>query len=129
MSTKGYCLSCNTDRGDRATPRVSSPSRSKGLPIGFSLMSPNGCASSSSHRKAGTRGGMMNAQALVAGIDVSKDWLDVVMGSESLRVANDVEGFTELLNRLHEANVQLVVMEATGGYETQVASAIAGAGL
>ena len=71
----------------------------------------------------------MNAQALVAGIDVSKDWLDVVMGSESLRVANDVEGFTELLNGLREANVQLVVMEATGGYETQVASAIGGAGL
>src|SRR5262245_59850986 len=87
----------NTGRADRVTPRVSSPNRSKGLPIGFSLMSPNGCASTSSHRKAGTRGGQMNAQALVVGIDVSKDWLDVAMGSESLRVANNAEGLTELL--------------------------------
>lgn len=71
----------------------------------------------------------MNAQALVVGIDVSKDWLDVVMGSESLRVANDAEGLTEFLSRLRDAGVQLVVMEATGGYETQAATAIAGAGL
>lgn len=69
----------------------------------------------------------MNAQALVVGIDVSKNWLDVVMGSESLRVANDAEGLTELLNRVRGA--ALVVMEATGGYETQAATAIAGAGL
>jgi transposase len=71
----------------------------------------------------------MNAQALVVGIDVSKNWLDVVMGSESLRVANDGEGLTELLSRVRDVGAQVVVMEATGGYETQAATAIAGAGL
>ena len=71
----------------------------------------------------------MNAQALVVGIDVSKDWLDVAMGSESLRMANDAEGITELVSRVRDAGAQLVVMEATGGYEMQAATAIAGAGL
>lgn len=71
----------------------------------------------------------MNAQALVVGIDVSKDWLDVAIGSEALRVANDAEGLSELLKRLRDAGAHLAVMEATGGYETQAASALAGAGL
>lgn len=71
----------------------------------------------------------MNAQGLVVGIDVSKDWLDVAMGSESLRMANDAKGIDELVSRVRAAGVQLIVMEATGGYETQAATAIAGAGL
>jgi len=71
----------------------------------------------------------MNAQGLVVGIDVSKDWLDVAMGSESLRFANDADGISELTARLRDAGAQLGVMEATGGYETQAATAIVGAGL
>jgi transposase len=71
----------------------------------------------------------MNAQGMVVGIDVSKDWLDVALGGESLRVANDMTGISGLIDRLRDAAAQLVVMEATGGYETQAASAIAGAGL
>jgi transposase len=71
----------------------------------------------------------MNTQGMVAGIDVSKDWLDVALGSESLRVPNEAQGVAGLIERLRKLEVQLVVMEATGGYETQAASAIAGAGL
>jgi len=71
----------------------------------------------------------MNTQGMVAGIDVSKDWLDVALGSESLRVANEAAGVSGLIERLQAMSVKLVVMEATGGYETQAASAIAGAGL
>lgn len=71
----------------------------------------------------------MNSQGVVVGIDVSKDWLDVAMGSESLRFGNEAEGIAELTRRVRTAGVQLVVMEATGGYETQAATAIAGAGL
>jgi len=71
----------------------------------------------------------MNTQGIVAGIDVSKDWLDVALGAESLRVANEVAGVSSLIERLQAMSVGLVVMEATGGYETQAASAIAGAGL
>ena len=71
----------------------------------------------------------MKPQGMVVGIDVSKDWPDVAIGSESLRVANDAAGIKELIDRVRNAGAQLVVMEATGGYETQAASAIAGAGL
>lgn len=71
----------------------------------------------------------MNKQAVVAGIDVSKQWLDVALGGESLRVANDLESAHALIERLRSAAVELVVMEATGGYETQAATIIAGAGL
>jgi transposase len=71
----------------------------------------------------------MSTQGVVAGIDVSKDWLDVAIGSESSRTANDAAGIGALIERLRNAGVQWVVMEATGGYETQAASAIAGAGL
>jgi transposase len=71
----------------------------------------------------------MNTQGMVVGIDVSKEWLDVAMGGESRRVANDAEGIGELTARLCAGGVRLVVMEATGGYETQVATTIAGAGL
>ena len=71
----------------------------------------------------------MSTPGVVAGIDVSKDWLDVAMRDESLRVANDAAGVSGLIDRLRSAGVEWVVMEATGGYETQAASTIAGAGL
>jgi len=71
----------------------------------------------------------MSTPGVVAGIDVSKDWLDVAMRDESLRVANDAAGVSGLIDRLRGAGVEWVVMEATGGYETQAASTIAGAGL
>jgi len=71
----------------------------------------------------------MNTQGMVAGIDVSKDWLDVALGEESLRVANEAAAMSSLVERLQTVKVELVVMEATGGYETQAASAIAAAGL
>lgn len=71
----------------------------------------------------------MNTPRVVAGIDVSKDWLDVALEAESLRVANETSAVNGLIERLQATKVELVVMEATGGYETQAASAIAGAGL
>lgn len=71
----------------------------------------------------------MSTQGMVAGIDVSKDWLDVAISNESSRVANDAAGIGTLVERLRSSGVEWVVMEATGGYETQAASAIAGAGL
>jgi len=71
----------------------------------------------------------MNAEGIVVGIDVSKDWLDVAIGNESVRVANDAASMEDFIDRLRGAGTRLVVMEATGGYETQAASAVAVAGL
>lgn len=68
---------------------------------------------------------------LYVGIDVSKATLDVALGSdgEVIQVANDEPGTAQLLTRLEKEAPALVVMEATGGYEAQVAGAIAGSGL
>ena len=65
------------------------------------------------------------------GIDVSKDRLDVHLrpSGESFAVARDGEALAALIARLRGLAPALVVMEATGGYETVVASAIAAAQL
>jgi transposase len=86
----------------------------------------------SSHcRKDGTRGETVNNKDQVAGIDVSKATLDVALlpSGEVLQFANDAPGIEELGKKLKSAAVDLVVMEATGGYETAVATALVGAGL
>lgn len=66
----------------------------------------------------------------VAGIDVSKATLDVALSSagEVMQFANDADGIEELVKKLRSAAVDLVVMEATGGYETAAATALVGAG-
>lgn len=73
---------------------------------------------------------MKNNQQVV-GIDVSKAVLDVAAlpSGEVLQVSNDANGIEELTKKLKSAAVDLVVMEATGGYETAIASALVGAGL
>ena len=61
-----------------------------------------------------------------AGIDVSKDTLDVCVlpSGELFKVSNDAAGVAELLARLQPLFPERVVMEATGGYETAAAVAL-----
>ena len=68
---------------------------------------------------------------MFVGIDVSKDRLDVHMrpGGESFALARDGEGLAQLCERLLRSPPNLVVIEATGGFETIVASALAAAHL
>ena len=65
------------------------------------------------------------------GIDVSKDRLDVHLrpSGEAFAVARDGKGLESLVERLAALDVSLVVLEATGGFETTVAAALASAGL
>ena len=57
-------------------------------------------------------------QDIFVGIDVSKDFLDVAAGEATVeRFANSEQGVTQLYEKLRGFNVQLVVMEATGGYQ------------
>jgi transposase len=74
---------------------------------------------------------MEQVPARHAGIDVSKDRLDVflVPAGEAFAVANDQQGIDSLLERLEAARPELVVLEATAGYERPVAAAIAAAGI
>ena len=69
--------------------------------------------------------------AIVVGIDVSKDRLDVhvLPSKEAFVVARDGEGLEELIARLRPLAPQLVGLEATGGLESVVAAALAAAGL
>jgi transposase len=68
---------------------------------------------------------------LFVGIDVSKDRLDVHVRpcGEAFAVSRDGEGLERLVERLRELSPTLVAVEATGGFETIVAAAIAGAEL
>ena len=71
------------------------------------------------------------AGAVFAGIDVSKDRLDVHLrpSGRSLAVPRDGPGLERLVADLRRLAPTLVVMEATGGFEVTVAAALAGAGL
>jgi transposase len=64
-----------------------------------------------------------------AGIDVSKDWLDVAFGSRSERFANDAAGMESLAALLRQEGIDLVVLEASGGYEAAAAAALQAAEL
>ncbi len=65
------------------------------------------------------------------GIDVSKAWLDTeaIPQSQSMRYGNDAAGIVALVEAMQAATPALIVVEATGGYETAVASALSAAGL
>jgi transposase len=65
------------------------------------------------------------------GIDVAKDRLDICVrpSGESFTVARDGKALAMLVERLRALGPGLVVMEASGGYETVVASAVAAAQL
>lgn len=69
--------------------------------------------------------------AIFVGIDVSKDRLDVhaLPSGEAFGVARNGQGLEELVDRLRALSPTLVAIEATGGFETIAAAAIAGAKL
>ena len=69
--------------------------------------------------------------ALYVGIDVSKDRLDVhaYPSGQAFAVARNGEGLAELVARMRALSPALIAVEATGGFETVVAGALAGASL
>jgi len=69
--------------------------------------------------------------SIYVGIDVSKDRLDVhvLPSGQAFAVARDGKGLSELIEQLGSVRPQLIAVEATGGFETIVAAAIAGAHL
>lgn len=73
----------------------------------------------------------MIAEPIVAGIDVSKDRLDlhVLPGGQVLSVANDTKGLARLVALLRHVGVQRVGLEASGGYERRALDGLAQAGL
>jgi transposase len=66
-----------------------------------------------------------------AGIDVSKDWLDLhlLAGEAADRVPNSSAGCQTLVDRLSKLPMARIVVEATGGYERLIVAELAAAGL
>lgn len=71
----------------------------------------------------------VTAPRMNAGIDVSKGWLDVAFASRSERFTNDAAGMESVTALLRQEGIDLVVLEATGGYEAAGAAALQAAGL
>lgn len=69
--------------------------------------------------------------ASFVGIDVSKDRLHVCLrpSGEFLELRNDETGWSQLLDHLGPLEIDRIVLEATGGYESAVAALMHGAEL
>jgi transposase len=75
---------------------------------------------------------MSESSVVVIGIDVAKDHVDVAAVGASLastRFDNEIDGHAALVGTLQPLAPQLVVMEATGGYEAALACALQAAGV
>jgi transposase len=72
-----------------------------------------------------------SSSLVFVGIDVAKDHLDVHLrpSGEAFRLARDADALEELAVRLVGLAPELIVVEATGGFEVAVAAALAGVGL
>jgi transposase len=68
---------------------------------------------------------------MFVGIDVSKDRLDVHIrpSGAAFSVSRDDAGLRDLVSRLGAVSASLIVLEATGGFETIVATTLGAAGL
>lgn len=64
---------------------------------------------------------------MFVGIDVSKERLDihVIPSGAAWSVGNDQDGHRDLVKKLREVKPTLVVLEATGGYQSQVVAELA----
>lgn len=70
-------------------------------------------------------------EPIIVGIDVSKDRLDIAVrpGGAAFIVERTGDGLERLVARLAELAPSRIGLEATGGFETVVTAALAGAGL
>jgi transposase len=71
------------------------------------------------------------SEPVYVGIDVAKSSFEVAVSGETqtLNLSNDESGHSELCQLLVPLNPRLILLEATGGYEQDLALALAAAGL
>src|SRR5713226_7018741 len=115
---------------DRLTRGQTRPQGSMGRHARILLHSPNSCLGSMEPAscKAGQRGDAMSTPtASFVGIAVSKQQLDVAVrpSGETWVVAHDEAGLSALVAQLRALAPALIVLEATGGWEVALASALA----
>src|SRR5437867_12993376 len=82
-------------------------------------------------RKVGRTGVRRSDVPCVVGIDVATAQVDIALrpSGERWAVANDASGVATLVDRVQALHPTLIVLEATGGLERAVTSALAAAGL
>jgi transposase len=73
----------------------------------------------------------MTATDLFVGIDISKNRLDVAVhpGDQAFSCLNNAAGIQKLVGRLQKLNPQIILLEATGGYEFLLLAALREAAL
>ena len=74
---------------------------------------------------------MTTSSGKFVGIDVAKDKLDIaVLGeTQASQLANDKQGIASLVEKLKKLSLELIVVEATGGYQRAVVLELYEAGL
>ena len=104
-----------------------------GAPFAFAPKSPDSRLGrlASPDLQARAAGAAWPGGFMFVGIDVSKDRLDVHLRptGETFAVTRDGQGLEQLTARLDTVGPELVVLEATGGFELTVAAALAAVGL
>jgi len=114
-----------TDRQARGPKTVGEQGSSRRL----NPIIPNSCLDSKSASYKAGRGKQM-AEPIFVGIDVSKLTLDIALSSgEYWSCANREGDFQALIERLKSLKVELIVLEASGGYEGAVTGSLAAANL
>lgn len=68
------------------------------------------------------------SEPIVVGIDIAKETLELAWSGQSATFANDPSGHQALVDQLRAEVVDLIVMEATGGYEAACACALQASG-
>jgi transposase len=72
------------------------------------------------------QGGVVSVEPIYVGMDVSKGTIDIcVSDGEVWQAANDDRAMDDLCTRIASLGPTLVVLEATGGYESRAAGALA----
>ncbi|WP_445659481.1 IS110 family transposase [Aquincola tertiaricarbonis] len=75
------------------------------------------------------QGGVANVDRRInVGIDVAKQHFDVSLDTSMRRLGNDTAGHDEVIAMCRQADVDLVVLEASGGYERALVLALQEAG-
>ena len=84
---------------------------------------------SAGEHRSGKESTMSKSDWCVVGIDVAKDGLDVCVDPDQKvqSIDNDAEGIDQLVRKLRKRKVDLVVLEATGGYQNTLVAALGAA--
>lgn len=118
--------------GRPQTPWAAKPAKELGSPpVIVSVIANSRQGPMSPHSQGREMDKLQDCAPVFVGVDVAKDRLDVhvLPADEAFAVPRDDDGLDKLIERLVPLAPALVVLEATGGFETVVTAALAGAGL